>query len=388
MKGHITKRGKNSWSIVLDLGRDANGKRRQKWHTVHGKKDAAEREMARLIHTLSTGEYVEPSRMTVGDYLKRWLADYAKPNVSSRTYDGYYDIIHGHIIPAIGHHALAKLKPLQIQAHYTAALESGRKDKSGGLSAQTVLHHHRVLREALQQAIRWKLLVWNPADAVEPPRAVRVEMSALDENETATLLAAAAETEMYLPVLLAVSTGLRRGELLGLRWADVELDAGRLSVRRSLEQTRSGLNFKQPKTKKSSRTITLPTVTVEALRRHRVAQAKNRLQLGPAYKDGDLVCCNSDGAPWKPDSFTRAFIQLVRSNNMAHIRLHDLRHSHATQLIKQGVHVKVVSERLGHAGIAITLDTYSHVLPSMQETAAKSFDDALRLAMLQQATKK
>lgn len=216
----------------------------------------------------------------------------------------------------------------------------------------------------------------NPADAVDPPRPQHTEMRALGADQAKSLLDDLAGTRVALPALLAISTGLRRGELLALRWSDVDLDRGTLTVRRSLEQTREGLRFKEPKTAKSRRTIALAPTTVQSLRAHRLIQAKQRLQLGTAAEETDLVCPDALGAAWKPDSFTSEF--RAASRRAGHqIRFHDLRHTHATMLLQQGVHPKIVSERLGHSSIGITLDTYSHVLPNMQETAAEAIERAM-----------
>lgn len=184
-----------------------------------------------------------------------------------------------------------------------------------------------------------------------------------------------------LPVLLAVTTGLRRGEILGLRWEDVNLRTSVLTVRQPLEQTKGGIALKQPKTQKARRTVALPQLSVEALRYRKKEQAKERLLFGPDYNGHGLVLARADGSPWKPDSFTSSYRSLVRRLGLSHIRFHDLRHTHATQLLRQGVHPKVVSERLGHSTVGITLDVYSHVLPGMQEDAAHRVDVALRTAL-------
>lgn len=382
MKGHIRRRGRLSWAIVIDVGRDAGGKRRQRWHSAKGTKRDAERELSRLLHELNTGGYVEPARLTVSDYLTRWLADYAKTNVAPKTYERYADIVAGHIRPALGHYMLPKLQPLHIQGFYSKALAEGRRDgRKGGLSAQTVLHCHRVLHGALKQALRWQLLSRNPADAVEPPRAQRKEMRALDQDGMVKLLDAARGSRMYAPVFVALTTGLRRGELLGLHWKAIDLEKGSLSVCESLEETKAGLRLKQPKTGRSRRTVDLPSILVEELRRHRVEQAKQRLALGQLFQDQDLVFPENDGQPWSPDKFSGMFVSLARRAGLKGFRLHDLRHTHATQLLKQGVHPKIVSERLGHATVAITLDTYSHVLPGIQRQAVEALDVTLRGAL-------
>jgi len=389
MKGHIRQRSENSWAIILDIGRDPEtGGRRQKWHTFHGTKREAQRQMTHLLSELNAGTYVEPGKMLVKEYLERWLAAYAKAQVSPKSFERYAEIVRCHLIPALGRYELAALRPLHIQGYYASAIESGRRPRRGkvlvvarALSARTVLHHHRILREALHQAVKWQMLSRNPADAVEPPRPVRIEMRALDEAETARLVEASAGGRLYLPILLAVTTGARRSEILAFRWRDVDLEAGTLAVRQSLEQTKEGLSFKEPKTQKSRRVIALPQLAIDALRRHKAEQAKIRLMLGPGYQAGDLVCCQADGRPFKPGNITNSFAELVKRLKIPRLRFHDLRHSHATLLLRKGIHPKVVSERLGHSTVGITLDVYSHVLPGMQEEAARKVDTALRDAL-------
>ena len=202
----------------------------------------------------------------------------------------------------------------------------------------------------------------------------------IDEEQTACLLDGAKGKTLYEPILLAVTTGLRRGEILGLRWRDVDLDRGILSVVQTLEQTREGLRFKPPKTKRSRRVVTLPTVTIEALRHHRAEQARVRLQLGMGRDEEGLVCAKYDGQPRNPRNFTKEFTRLVSRLDIPHITFHGLRHSHATQLHRAGIHPKIAQERLGHSTIATTMDLYSHVTESMQEDAATRVDDALRAA--------
>ena len=394
MKGHVEPRGKNVWKIVLELGRDANGKRMRQASTFQGTKGDAEDEMVRLLRKLATGTYVANNRMTVAQYLEHWLSSYAKTSVSERTYERYEGIVRQHLIPALGRHKLARLRPLHISAYYAEALESGRvqrkrKPKKGekqpeerprkGLSAQTVTHHHRVLREALRQAVRWQMLSVNPVDAVRPPRVERKEIAPLDESGVQILLKSLEGTRLRTPALLAVGTGLRRGELLGLRWQDVDLKAGRLSVRQNLQTTRSGLIFKSPKTAKGRRSVSLGGSLVAALKRHKREQVAKRLRMGPVYQDRGLVFCEDDGAPWSPDCFSAEWHKTMKAQGRQ-VRFHDLRHTHATLLLRKGIHPKVVSERLGHSTVGITLDTYSHVMPDMQDEAAQKLDSVFRTA--------
>jgi integrase len=378
MRGHIRRRGKSSWAIVLDIGQDSRGRRRQKWSSIRGTRRDAERELSRLLHSINTGDFIEPSKLMVADYLDRWLQDAARNAVSAKTFERYKELADNHLKPHLGQILLPKLQPLHIQALYSAKLASGRKDGTGGLSAQTIIHIHRVLRAALTQAVKWQLLNRNVADAVDPPKVTRKEMRALTEQETGKLLFALSGSKFYAPVLIAVVTGLRRGELLALRWQDVDLDQGRVTIQQSLEQTRTGLAFKPPKTNRGRRTIALPLIAVDTLRAHKAKQAAERLRLGPAFHDRGLVFCKADGEAWQPVNFSSDFSALVRRLPITRVRFHDLRHTHATQLLRQGVNPKVVSERLGHSTVAFTLDVYSHVLPGMQDDAVRRIDAALR----------
>lgn len=375
----VFKRGK-TWTIVYYVT-DENGKRRQKWKGGFRTKKEAERELARITHALHTGTYVEPSRMTVAEYLRYWLENYAKTNVAPSTYSRYRIIVEGHLIPALGGYRLSNLQPHLIQQYYTDALQSGRRDGKGGLSKRTVLHHHRVLREALQHAVRWQMIVRNPADAVEPPRPEREERPFLDSQQVALLLQKAEGSRLYVPILLAVTTGMRRGEILALRWQDVDFDKATATVVRNLIRAEGKLEFGEPKTPRSRRTVTLPPITVEALRRHKVQQAREKLRLGPAYEDYGLVCAQTNGKPYDPREFSKAFTRLAKRAGFPNLRFHDLRHTHASLLLRGGIHPKVVSERLGHSTVSITLDTYSHVVPSLQQEAARAVDEDLRAAL-------
>lgn len=383
MTGSLRKRSEHSWTIVLYLGRDpVTGKKKQSWRTVTGTKKKAEAELNRLLHELDTGAYIDPSKLTVGEYLDKWLADYAKTNVAGKTFERYQGIVRDHLKPALGAILLTKLQPLHIQAHYSDSMNGGRKDgREGGLSAQTVLHHHRVLREALNRAVKWGLLARNVADAAEPPRPEKAEVKAIDEAQAMWLVEASEGTRLRIPILLAVTTGMRRGEILALRWEDVELRHGFLTVRRSLEETKAGgLHFKTTKGRRP-RPISIPEILMEALTKHHSEQEGRKTALGSDYGREDLVCCAEDGAIWKPSAFTSAYRALLRRRKIRSIRFHDLRHSHASQLLRAGVNAKVISERLGHSKVAFTLDVYGHLLPGMQEEAALKTEAGLRAAV-------
>jgi integrase len=383
MKGSIRRRGPSSWQVRVYLGRGPDGKRRYGNHGVQGTKRDAERKLAALLHGVHSGSYVEHTRVTLGEYLNAWLDGYARSHVAPTTFERYQQIVEQHLVPALGHLALPKVSPAAIKAYYAEAQQSGRKAGKGGLSSTTVLQHHRVLREALQHAVHENLLAVNPAGRVRPPKRQRREMRALDEHQALALIEHARETRLYVPVLLATLTGMRRGEILAVRWSDVDLEASTLTVRRSLEETRAGLRFKEPKSRSAIRTLDLPPLLVDALRSHRAQQAKQRLALGRVWHDEQLVCPAADGSPWRPNSLTPAFRMLIRRLDLPCVRFHDLRHTHASLLLRQGVHPKIVSERLGHSGVGITLDTYTHLLPGMQREAADRLNASFLEAMNQ-----
>ncbi len=272
----------------------------------------------------------------------------------------YAEICRNHLIPALGKHRLSKLTPLHVQDCYSEAQRQGRRDGNGGLSARTVLHHHRILRQALKQAVKWRLIAFDPTDAVRAPTPKAKKPETLDEAQTAAILEGAEGTSLCLPILLAVTTGLRRGEVLALRWKHIDLDRSTLSVVESLEETKDGgLQFKTPKTKGSCRSVTLPSITVEALKRYKVEQAQIRLRLGLGRDDDALVYGRFDGSPKSPRAFTKEFTRFVaklraetrehpKEPNIPPVTFHGLRHSHATQLLKAGIHPKIAQERLGH----------------------------------------
>ena len=381
MRGSIQKRGKDSWRLVFDLERDHTGIRKQKTVTFRGTKRDAEAELSRILAEIKNGGFVDPGNLTVAEFLNRWL-EHVSTKTATKTHERYAEIVRLGLAPRLGTIKLAKLRPIDIQGLYADALKSGRVNGTGGLSARTVLHYHRILSGALKMAVRWQLLPRNPTDAVEPPRPEHREMVALDEDQTAILIESVKGTSLYIPVMLAVTTGMRRGEVLALRWTNIDLDGATLSITQTLEKSREGgLRFKQPKTLKSRRTISLPSITVDALRRHRADQAQLYLSLGMGWGESGLVCTKGTGEPVNPNTLTSGFASHVKDTKIPRVRSDDLRHTHATQLLKEGVHPKIAQERLGHATIAVTLDLYSHVMPGMQEDAAARVDRALKSAL-------
>jgi integrase len=376
MKGHIYQRAKGSWTIVYDLPMDAaTGKRRQKSQRVKGTKRDAERTLRQVLLSLEQGSYVKPNKISLGELLRQWLKDYASMNTTDRTQESYTSIVERHLIPALGRVWLIELQAQHIQSYYAKKLSDGRADGKGGLSARSVVYHHRILSNALDYAVKMGLVVRNVGKVVEPPRVARVTMQTLSAEEVGRFLDVARDTDYYVYFATLLYTGLRRGELLALRWRNLDLGNGRLSVVETAYRLGNGeYRIKEPKTPQSRRSVILPPSLVELFRVYRFDQELLRIQLGIGLNADDFVFIRPDGSPINPNAATLAFRRIISRAGLKGIRIHDLRHTHASLMLKAGIHPKVVSERLGHANIGITLDLYSHVLPGLQEAAAEKFD--------------
>lgn len=326
---------------------------------------------------MEQGIYVEPNKINLGDFLERWLEDYAKSALRPTTFQTYATLIHKHITPALGVIILNKLQPIAIQRFYNEKLENGRADQSGGLSTQTVRYFHAILREALGHAVKWQLLHRNPCELVDPPSIRKKEITTLDTKDVNHFLGIAKQDRYYISFLIAITTGLRRGEILGLRWKDVDFESKALSIRKNLVILNNKPTLQDPKTKDSSRFVTLPSLVINALIEHKRIQDEEKQMIGDDYNTLDLVICTSVGTPVGPRNLLRSFHNLLKKADLPKMRLHELRHSHATLMLKQGEHPKVVSERLGHSNTRITMDIYSHVLPNMQQEAVDRFEKSL-----------
>jgi integrase len=363
-RGTITRRG-TAYRIRYSLGRK-DGRRRWGTATVRGTRKDAERELLRRLKAAADGEHVDPSRITVADWLGHWVAT-TKAEVSPKTHERYAEIVRCYLVPGLGKLPLQRLTPSDIQRAYNAFSRPGPRTRR---------HIHRILKSALARAVAEQALTRNPADAITRlPKVERQPPTTLTVQQAQALLAAIRHTTTYWPVLLALATGMRRGEILALRWRRVDLDRGTVQVVESLEQTTAGLRFKPTKTERP-RSVTLPHFANAELRRHKQAQAETLAEFGVRQSGETLVCGRQDGEPKMPGSLTHEFTYLVGRAGVPRVRFHDLRHSHATQLLSAGVHPKIVQERLGHSTIAVTMDIYSHVSETMQGDAATRLDQA------------
>jgi integrase len=334
----------------------------------------AERKLAVARGDAARGIVYDDGNQTVGQYVTRWLSDSAKHAVKATSYRAYESQIRNHIVPALGKIKLSRLTPAHLQALYAARLREGMKPAS-------VRQIHAILHKALEQALRFNLIPTNPASKVDPPKIRQEEITPLSAEQASKLLDVTRNERDRFEALyaLALTTGLRIGELLGLKWSDMDLDARRLRVSRQLQRGEEGLIFTEPKAA-SRRTVDLPASTVVTLKRHRKRQVEETLKAGGAYQDNDLLFAGDLGEPIGPEKVTqRAFKPLLKRAGLPEIRFHDLRHTFATLLLARGVHPTYVQHALGHASVKMTLDRYSHWMPSMGRATADAIDAVLAL---------
>jgi integrase len=387
-KGSVIKRphkdgNGHSWLIKYDAAPcPITGKRRQRYKTAHGSKKEAQAELRSLLSQVDNNTAVDPTKETVAEWLRRWLTDYAPMNCSSgATLERYGQLIEKHIIPALGSIALQKLRSGAVQGLYASKLKDGRLNGEGGLSKRTVHHLHRCLSTSLKVAVSEGLISTNPCDNAKTVKPEKTEIACLDDAQTETMLMAATESNsptIYALTVLAVSSAMRRGEIAGLQWKDVDLDNGHLRVRSTLEDTKErGLVLKAPKTETSKRKIHLPDLAVSALRAHKAKQNALRLRMGAgnggerfvfeAFKDDQF-------GPMRPRAITKMFGAFIAGVDVPRITLHGLRHTAATSAIRAGENIVAVSKRLGHAQVSITLDIYTHYIPGDDEDIAVNWE--------------
>jgi len=372
----VAKDGTVSWRVRVDMVDSATGKRRQPQRTYKTKREA-EAGMAQWLVEIERGTAVVNSRMTVGEYVAYWLDTSARHRVRATTLESYEQKVRLYIVPGLGTVSLQRLSSAQVQAFYSTLLRGDEGRGRAGVSARTVRYVHAILHRALKEAVGLGLVSRNVTESVAPPKAARPPIKSWDVADVQHFLSVAS-ADGYSPIwLIALHTGMRRGELLGLLWRDVDLAKGVLHVRQGVVSVGSELRLTEPKTASGRRTIALDPICVRALREHRQRQNERRLALGTAWRDLDLVFTNEMGGMIDPGNLYHRFVALVAKASVPRIPFHGMRHTHATLLMKHGVHPKVASERLGHADITLTLQTYSHVLPQMQQEAAAIFAEAV-----------
>jgi len=367
-EGGVSRRKDGSWMARYTVQTSAGRKRK----VIYAKSQAeARRKLTEAIADRDRGLNYDSEGLTVGEYLARWLEDSVRGSVKITTHASYDALVRLHICPTVGGTKLAALTAAHVQTLYRRKLDEG-------LAPKTVKYIHTTLHRALKQAVRWGLVPRNAAADADPPRVSTPEMRPLSPTQAGTLLQTAKGNRLEALYVLAVTTGIRQGELLGLGWEDVDLESRTVRVRRTLTLAKGGPRLTEPKTPKSRRQIRLTTGAVDTLERHRERQEAEQAAAGGAWNAWGLVFCTRRGTPIRRDNLhDKHWKPLLRRAGLPDIRFHDLRHTCATLLLTKGIHPKVVSEMLGHSSIAITLDTYSHVIPGMQEAAARAMEDAL-----------
>lgn len=370
MTGHIRKRATKKgivWQVILDKGEDSEGKRLRDHHTLLSKKEA-QVFLSEKLAEYNRGTYIEPSRMTVQECSEEWMTVYVRPQLAANTIHGYEVNLNRHIFPYIGNVKIQQLAPAAIQEMYG-------KLTAKGLSPRSVRYVHTTLHEVLGYAYKRQIIPKNPAEFVAVPKQKKYEAQVYDKQEVGALLEAAKGTALDIPIRLAVGLGLRRGELLALQWDDVDFKENTIYVHRNLTCIDHQYLFGEPKTKSGIRLLSVPPSLMKALKHHKVRQMASKLAFGSCYQDNQLVCCRPDGSPIHTASFSQQFNQFLKKHGLKHIRLHDLRHTNATLMLQMGVPAKVASERLGHANISITLDTYTHAVRELNQEAAEKLED-------------
>jgi integrase len=376
MSGHIRRRGERSWELKYDLGVDPiTAKRRIRYANVKGTKREAQAKLTELLSAADRGAHVDASKETLAEFLDRWDRDWASSNVGAKTRERWQELAAIQIKPHIGALLIQKVRPVHLTELYATLLRTGSA-KGGPLAPKTVGHAHRLLKRALGHATQWGLIAQNPTAAVSPPRVIDKEIEVVSETEIRAVLESLRDRNrpLYTIAMLALATGMRRGELAALRWRDVDLN-GIVTVAQSIEQTRAGTRAKAPKTRHGRRTISIPASTVAELRAHRVAQQERRLALGQGRgSPDDMVFTTWQGTPYLPNQLTNTWISATTAVGRK-IGLHALRHTHASNLIASGVDILTVSRRLGHAKPTTTLNVYGHLYGNTDDRTAQVVEE-------------
>ena len=391
-EGSIVRRKDGRWMAIMSMGRNPNTGKLKRVYFYGKTRQEAAHQLASALADWQHGRFVAPHKITVGQWLDTWLQEYKRHQIRSLTLDQYEMLIRCHLKPALGHSPLRELRAEHLQRLYNTKWRSGRlhgRSASEGLSADTIRCMHSVMHGALKQAMRNQLVAQNVSEATTLPRVKRPERIPLSLDDIPRVLEAFAGHRLYAAMYLELSTGLRLGEVLGLRWQDLDFDAGLLHVRQSLVrvrnhearegQTKTHLVFQVPKTSQSRRTLPLPDDIIQELRHHKARQAQEKLLFGPSYQDHDLVFCHPTGTPLEPRDISYRFTQVLRKAGLPALRFHDVRHSYATALLELGESPKTVQTMLGHTKIATTMDIYSHVSLELETRAAARLNSAITI---------
>lgn len=392
MAGSIEKRGKNSYRLTVSEGFDLNGRPMIHRKTIHGTKKEAEVELAKFITEVQNGLVIDGKSLKFSEFVEVWKRDYGSKELAPTTYKRYCRMLETRILPYFGHFYINKIRPTDIMKFYDLLEKDTqlvRKKGNNGsktkkpLSGKTILEHHRLLRAMLHRAVYWQLIVSNPAERVQPPRAKKTKRRSYDDEQTKILLEnleklTVEDTKYKVAIILTIFTGVRLGELMGLEWQDVDFRNGIISINRSSQYLSDmGVFTKVPKTESSIREIAIPEFIISLLEEYKLWYEEQKSLYGELWTNSDRLFVQADGKPMHPSSISKWFVKYVGTIGLPVINFHGLRHTNASLLVAQNIDIAVVSARLGHAQISTTLDFYVHPLLSHNRKAGYALENLL-----------
>ena len=392
MAGSIEKRGKNSYRLTVSEGFDLNGKPMIHRKTIHGTKKDAEIELAKFVTEVQNGLVIDGKSLKFSEFVEIWKRDYGSKELAPTTYKRYCRMLETRILPYFGHFYINKIRPTDIMKFYDLLEKDTqlvRKKGNNGsrtkkpLSGKTILEHHRLLRAMLHRAVYWQLIVSNPAERVQPPRAKKPKRRSYDDEQTKILLEnleklTVEDTKYKVAIILTIFTGVRLGELMGLEWQDVDFRNGIISINRSSQYLSDmGVFTKVPKTESSIREIAIPKFIISLLEEYKLWYEGQKSLYGELWTNSNRLFVQADGKPMHPSSISKWFVKYVGTIGLPVINFHGLRHTNASLLVAQNVDIAVVSARLGHAQISTTLDFYVHPLLSHNRKAGYALENLL-----------
>ena len=392
MAGSIEKRGKNSYRLTVSEGFDLNGKPMIHRKTVHGTKKDAEVELAKFVTEVQNGLVIDGKSLKFSEFTEIWKRDYGSKELAPSTYKRYCRMLETRLLPYFGHFYINKIKPTDIMKFYDLLEKDTqlvRKKGNNGsktkkpLSGKTILEHHRLLRAMLHKAVYWQLIVTNPAERVQPPKARKPKRKSYDDEQTKILLEnlellSSEDIKYKVAIILTVFTGVRLGELMGLEWQDVDFKNGIISINRSSQYLADmGVFTKVPKTESSIREIAIPEFIISLLEEYKLWYEEQKSIYGELWTDSDRLFVQADGKPMHPSTISKWFVKYVGQIGLPVINFHGLRHTNASLLVAQNIDIAVISARLGHAQISTTLDFYVHPLLSHNRKAGYALENLL-----------
>lgn len=390
MAGYLEKRGKNSWRLIVSHGFDSNGNRIKYSKSIKANsRREADKELVNFVYEIENGIVLQNSSMTFKEFSDLWAKNYGEKELAPKTYERYKGMLQTRILPYLGHYKLCTIKPTHIMNFYdylskdhqqTRFKNKQTKNVTKGLSSKTILEHHRLLHAMLQNAVYWQIIPYNPADRVKPPKHTRAQIKYYDDSQCKQLLEALEKEDLKYQtiIILTLFTGMRRGEVMGLEWNDVDLKTGFISITKASQYTSTkGIYVKSPKTESSVRSVGIPQIVIDILKKYKTWYEEEKAKCGDIWKNSNRLFVKWDGSPMHPDTITDWFRSFIKRNDLPPITFHGLRHTNATLLISKNVDLAIVSSRLGHAQITTTLNFYVHPVQSHNKEAGNVLEKML-----------